>query len=150
MRKSIVILVFTTLLFSACQDTKQNNNTQNETETKSGGEEVKSEQPKVISEILSPEKFIEKFKSIPGAQMVDVRTTEEVAKGKVENALNIDIYSKKFDEEISKLDKSKAIFVYCKGGTRSAEAANKCKELGFKEIYDMEGGWDKYSSEKKK
>lgn len=149
MKKFIAILTLGIILFSACQDTKQNNNNQSGTETKSGEENTKIDAPKVISEILSPEKFIEKFNSVPGAQMVDVRTTEEVAKGKVDAAINIDIYSKKFEAEIQKLDKNKPVFVYCKGGTRSAEAAQKCKELGFKEIYDMEGGWDKYKEKKK-
>jgi rhodanese-related sulfurtransferase len=144
-----MLIMLALILFSACQDTKQNNNVQNGSEIKTGSEEIKNDTPKVISEILSPDKFIEKFKNTPGSQLVDVRTTEEVAKGKVEGALNIDIYSKKFVEEISKLDKNKPLFVYCKAGGRSAEAAEKCRELGFKEIYDMDGGWDKYSEKKK-
>ena len=68
---------------------------------------------------------------------MDVRTTAEVEKGALEGALNYNINDANFKEQLKKLDKSKAIFVYCQGGVRSARAATTCKELGFKEIYDM-------------
>jgi thioredoxin len=44
-----------------------------------------------------------------------------------------------------KLDKTKPVFVYCKTSNRSPQAAAKLEELGFKSIYNLEGGllkWD--------
>ena len=38
------------------------------------------------------------------------------------------------------LDKEKPIAVYCKSGGRSGGASKLLLELGFKEIYDLEGG----------
>lgn len=73
-------------------------------------------------------------------QLIDVRTPDEFNSGHIANALNINIYDSNFDEQISKLDKDKPVMVYCRSGGRSATAADKFKEKGFKNISDLEGG----------
>lgn len=73
-------------------------------------------------------------------QLVDVRTPGEFQSGHLSNAVNIDISESTFDQKIALLDKNQPIYVYCKGGGRSAEAATKLKELGFKQVFDMKGG----------
>ncbi len=78
--------------------------------------------------------------------LVDVRTPSEYEAGTIGNARNINWEDANFANEISKLDKSKPIFIFCQKGGRSGEALNKMKELGFKEVYDLEagyGGWNK-------
>jgi rhodanese-related sulfurtransferase len=40
-----------------------------------------------------------------------------------------------------KLDKKKPVAVYCRSGMRSANAANILKEMGFKKIYNLDGGY---------
>ncbi|MCY1550754.1 Thiol:disulfide interchange protein DsbD [compost metagenome] len=40
----------------------------------------------------------------------------------------------------SALDKSKAVFVYCLSGGRSASAAKYLRSEGYKEVYEMPGG----------
>ena len=40
--------------------------------------------------------------------IIDVRTPEEYANGYIENAINLDYYSKTFKDELNKLDKNKA------------------------------------------
>ena len=52
-----------------------------------------------------------------------------------------------FVAKVNSYDKSKPIFVYCKVGGRSAQAANKLGELGFKEIYNLDGGIMKWNAE---
>ena len=47
---------------------------------------------------------------------------------------------------MSTYDKSKPVFVYCKVGGRSSQAAAKLAELGFKEIYNLEGGIMKWEA----
>lgn len=89
---------------------------------------------------ISVDEFEQKLNSNKNAQLVDVRTPEEYTKGFVKGAKNINWNGDNFETEINKLDKNKAVFVYCLGGGRSGEAAAKMKELGFKEIYDMQGG----------
>ena len=89
---------------------------------------------------ISVDEFEQKINSTKDGQVVDVRTPEEYTKGYVKGAKNINWNDAGFETEINKLDKSKAVFVYCLGGGRSAAATKKMKDLGFKEIYDMQGG----------
>jgi len=83
------------------------------------------------------------------AQIIDVRTPQEFADDHLNNAVNIDWNGEKFNEEAKKLDASKPTFVYCAGGKRSAEAAAKLIELGFKEVYDLDGGFRAWNKEHK-
>ena len=101
-----------------------------------------------ITELLEPKEFLAKFKATKDAQLLDVRTPEEVAEGALEAAQNINFYDSDFKDKLSKLDKNKPVFVYCRSGGRSGKCAQMCKDMGFKEIYDMKGGWQNYSSQK--
>jgi thioredoxin len=65
---------------------------------------------------------------------------------RIDNATNINWYDADFATKVGKLDKSKPVFVYCKAGSRSAQAAGKLSELGFKEIYSLEGGIMKWNA----
>lgn len=73
-------------------------------------------------------------------QLIDVRTPEEFAKGHLSHAQNINWNDDNFNQAAEKLDKNQAVYVYCQGGGRSASAAARLAELGFKQIVDMEGG----------
>ncbi|AOW21494.1 rhodanese-like domain-containing protein [Urechidicola croceus] len=75
------------------------------------------------------------------AQLIDVRTPEEYADGYIKNAKNIDFQDEHFLNNMSKLDKSEPVYVYCKSGGRSAKASQLLKEAGFEKIYDLEGGF---------
>lgn len=89
---------------------------------------------------LTASEFSDKIKLLPKAPIVDVRTPEEFAKGHLKNAKNININGNDFSQQISKLDKSKPVFVYCLSGARSAYAANLMRNSGFKEVYELLGG----------
>ncbi len=84
--------------------------------------------------------FNETMKSNESKQILDVRTSDEYAIGHIEGAINADITSSEFSNAIQKLDKDKAVFVYCLSGGRSSTAAQQLKEQGFKEIINLEGG----------
>lgn len=84
--------------------------------------------------------FATKLTSATDAQLVDVRTPEEYAEGHLKNALNINFNSGDFAQQISKLDKKKAVYVYCRSGGRSGSAVRQMQEMGFTEIYNMDGG----------
>ncbi len=77
-------------------------------------------------------------------QLVDVRTSTEYNLHKIANAQNIDYASPTFADDILKLDKTKPVILYCKGGGRSAKCAKILKETGFEKIYDLEGGITKW------
>uniref|UniRef100_UPI00404974F6 rhodanese-like domain-containing protein n=1 Tax=Flavobacterium sp. TaxID=239 RepID=UPI00404974F6 len=74
----------------------------------------------------------------------------EFSEGHLENALNIDVTADDFDAKVATLDKEKPVMVYCKLGGRSSKAATRLKELGFKNITDLEGGIMNWKSENKK
>ena len=81
------------------------------------------------------------------AQLLDVRTSEEWANGIIEGAILVNLFDQNFVSKIDSLDPSKAVFVYCKAGGRSKKAMEKMATLGFKEIYNLKGGYTAYMHE---
>jgi len=88
---------------------------------------------------------VDEFKSLikdkPGI-ILDVRTPGETSSGVVEGAVIIDITQSDFKEKISKLDKTKPIYVYCKVGGRSSNASQKLVDLGYTQVFNVMGGMD--------
>jgi len=80
-------------------------------------------------------------------QLVDIRTPEEVAEGIIEGAQLIDFFDEDFDAQMSELDKEKPLIIYCRSGGRSGKAAGRLATLGFKEIYDVSGGFNGWKTE---
>lgn len=72
--------------------------------------------------------------------LLDVRTAQEFGEGHLSGAVNLDIYDDNFTQKLASLDRSKPVFVYCKGGGRSLDAAKQLKTLGFDSVYDLRGG----------
>ena len=72
--------------------------------------------------------------------LVDVRTPEEFSVARIPGAVNYDIKSEDFAEQIENIDRSTPMYLYCRSGRRSNTAAVKLKELGFEQVYDLEGG----------
>ena len=87
----------------------------------------------------------EVFKEIIGlgkVQLVDVRTPEEFLAGHIDKAKNINFNDPNFKQTIAtSLNKNKPVAIYCRSGRRSASALIILKEMGFKDIYDLEGGF---------
>ena len=87
----------------------------------------------------------EVFKEIIGlgkVQLVDVRTHEEFLAGHIDKAKNINFNDPNFKQTIAaSLKKNKPVAIYCRSGRRSASALIILKEMGFKDIYDLEGGF---------
>ena len=75
--------------------------------------------------------FAEKLKTTENPQLLDVRTPEEYSTEHIGNAANVNWNSDDFVAKASKYDKSKPVFVYCKVGGRSAQAADKLAEMDF-------------------
>lgn len=96
--------------------------------------------------LMNTDQFKDKLGTVKDAQLIDVRTPGEYTEGHLSNSKNVDIKNTAFKEKINTLDKSKPVFVYCLAGGRSAEAAKIFTENGFKEVYDMQGGYLKWTS----
>ena len=123
--KKIITLVSVTFLLISCQA-----------------------QPSKDVETIDGNVYSEKLTSTKNPQLLDVRTPDEYAVDHLENSKNINWNGDNFVSETEKLDKSKPVFVYCKSGGRSAQAANKLSEMGFKEIYNLDGGIMKWKGKK--
>lgn len=74
------------------------------------------------------------------AYLLDVRKPEEYSAGHIRDAHLLNwLDSVGFKHGTEGLDKSKTIYVYCRSGRRSNEAANYLADKGFR-VVDMEGG----------
>lgn len=76
---------------------------------------------------------------------MDVRTSDEYAEGHIPGAIHI------VNEEIKDTprelpDKDQLIYVYCRSGRRSKEAAQKLHYLGYKNVIEI-GGIPDYKGE---
>jgi thioredoxin 1 len=89
---------------------------------------------------LSATEFSKKITELPTATIIDVRSQEEFDGGHIQNAQNMNWNGNNFDKQISNLDKSKPVLVYCLSGGRSSSAARKMRNDGFKEVYELDGG----------
>ena len=104
-------------------------------------------------EVISPQQVYDAVHNDDSVQLVDVRTKGEFVVSHLKGAQNICISSGNFEEKVKKLDKTKPVYVYCKKGVRSANAAKKLREMGFAKVYDMEGGillWEENNLETEK
>ena len=90
-------------------------------------------------EALSGHEFQQKYKTSPGAVLIDVRTAGEFRSGSIRGARNIDIMSANFAKQVEHLDKSKEYFLFCRSGSRSAQACSVMANNGFK-VYNLRGG----------
>jgi rhodanese-related sulfurtransferase len=79
-------------------------------------------------------------KGSPGFVILDVRTEEEFSGGHIEDAVNIDVNSESFRDEVGKLDRSKTYIVHCRTGRRSETAVEAMEEMGFTDIFWMQDG----------
>ncbi len=91
-------------------------------------------------EVISPQQVYDAVHNNDAIQLVDVRTKEEFITSHLKGAQNICVTDDDFDEKVKTLDKNKPVYVYCKKGGRSANAAKKLKKMGFTKVYDMKGG----------
>jgi phage shock protein E len=80
--------------------------------------------------------FVSIYKSTANGQLLDVRTPGEWANGKLEKSNLNNLNDSHFEQNLSKLDKSKPVFVYCAVGGRSAKAAQILNKNGFK-VYNL-------------
>ena len=75
------------------------------------------------------------------AALIDVRTPEEYAEGHIASAVNFDVYSATFLEDVkAAYPVEKPLAVYCRSGKRSAGAAKKLADAGYT-VYNLKGGY---------
>ena len=72
--------------------------------------------------------------------VLDVRSPGELSEGAVPGHTQINLFDNNFVDKLSKLDKSKTYLVYCRGGNRSGKACKQMAGMGFKNLYNLQGG----------
>lgn len=96
---------------------------------------------------ISADEFEEIISQNDNVVILDVRTPEEFSGGYIKEAQLINFFDEDFQSQIEKLDKDKIYVVYCKSGMRQSQAANMMEGLGFKKVYLLEGGIDRWIAE---
>jgi rhodanese-related sulfurtransferase len=89
--------------------------------------------------------FETRLENTPERILLDVRTPEEYQGGHFPNATLINIKDADFIELVSALDRSKPVFVYCASGIRSEKAVIVLNDLGFDEVYELQGGFNEWA-----
>ncbi len=75
-----------------------------------------------------------------GGVVLDVRAPQELSEGSIPGSQMIDFFDPAFNKKIAQLDKSQTYLLYCRSGNRSGKACTMMKEMGFKRVYNLEGG----------
>lgn len=89
---------------------------------------------------LSSQEALKSIESGYNNMIIDVRTPGEFQTSHLKDAFNIDwMDNANFEKAISIVPKNKKLYVYCKSGGRSSQAAAKLTELGY-EVFEIEGG----------
>lgn len=74
-----------------------------------------------------------------GYIILDVRRTDEFADGHIPGAINVANESIGLEAPAELADKDQAIYVYCRSGNRSRQAAEKLVALGYSNIIEFGG-----------
>lgn len=81
------------------------------------------------------------------AQLIDVREPQEFKNGHILGARNIPATQLK--QRLVEVRPDKPVYLYCQGGTRSAKAADLLHKKGYKHIYQLKGGFKKWTGKVK-
>ncbi|MDR3417430.1 MAG: rhodanese-like domain-containing protein [Nevskia sp.] len=77
----------------------------------------------------------------PRARLVDVREESEYAAGHVRGAEWLGKGVIERDIEVKHADKSEPLYLYCGSGFRSVIAADNVQQMGYTDVYSVDGGW---------
>lgn len=95
--------------------------------------------PAAVS-LVPPEEAKSLLDSRDDLVLIDVRTPQEHYDAHLAGATLIDFHAPDFGERMAELDRDTGYVLYCRSGNRSAQAAALMVELGFVEVYDVDGG----------
>ena len=144
----LVVIIAGTFFFARENNHIKNNQTQMEASSEDSAKVLgastvdQSDEQKRIFEKISAIKAKDLIaQSGDSLKIIDIRTSEEFLSGNIEKSTNIDFYGS-FEEQISKLDRSSKYLIYCRSGNRSGQAIKIFEKLNFKEVYDLEGGYN--------
>ena len=93
---------------------------------------------------LTPADFLTDTVNGKHYTLVDVREPDEFAAGHIEGAVNIPL--RELTRHLAELppNTSSPIVVYCHSGKRATHALVILRELGYKHVYNLKGGYEAY------
>lgn len=97
--------------------------------------------PKVRS--MSVEQLAKLRESGKPHLLVDVRTPEERAIASIEGS---ELLDEDLRAKLEDLDRATTLVLYCHHGVRSRTAAEHCVRMGFRDVWNVEGGIDAWSA----
>lgn len=77
--------------------------------------------------------------------VVDVRSAKDYSNGHIDGALNIP--HEELRDRLSELKRDDRIVVHCNKGTTGNAAQNLLLNMGFKDVYNISGGYSQYKTE---
>ncbi len=92
---------------------------------------------------ISPDELM---KMVEDHALIDVRTPFEFRRGHIKNAINYKLGSE--GEIIKNFGTDGKIILICKTGHRSRATANRLIKMGYKNLYHLDGGMNKWRKEK--
>ena len=85
--------------------------------------------------------YVEEIKTVKDASLVDVRTPEEYAAGHIPGSINIPL-DRILDIKNVVSDKNNPLYVYCRSGRRSSQAASALEKAGYTRVVNIGGIMD--------
>lgn len=99
---------------------------------------------KMYLNVLNQDQWIEGYRK---AQLIDVREPQEFDNGHILGARNIPVTQLK--QRLIEVRKDKPVYLYCQNSSRSARAAQILHKHGNEEIYQLKGGFKKWTGKVK-
>jgi rhodanese-related sulfurtransferase len=94
---------------------------------------------------LSAERFKAIIENDKNGVLIDLRTTDEINRGFIKGAVQLNFLAKDAEQQLDKLDKNKTYYIYCASGGRSSDAAEYMEKSGFKRVYNLEKGFSDWA-----
>jgi len=74
--------------------------------------------------------------------LVDVRDPQSFSENHIQNSINVQ--DQNIEDFLSNAKKDQPLIVYCYHGNTSQGAADYFCEIGFKEVYSIDGGFEEW------
>ncbi|EMA6341554.1 rhodanese-like domain-containing protein [Bacillus cytotoxicus] len=100
---------------------------------------------KKLIQTLSEEEFRTGYRK---AQLIDIREADEYNAGHILGARNIPLSQIRL--RYKELRKDQPIYLYCQSGFRTGRAAQFLKKKGYKDFYQLQGGFKTWTGKIKK
>ena len=94
---------------------------------------------------LSPAEYAAVLKDSSNYYLVDVRTAKEYKRSHLAGAVNFSYLNFHIGRDVDSLNRNKLVLVYCQTCHRSPLAARKMKNMGFRKVFDLKGGYQKWT-----